>query len=220
VADVVVVEGSGFLRNTEELVAASGLGEVLSHFRVPFVDLNHDEPVKVTNKGRLSGLDHLYMARTVASAEVLISIAKLKTHSALGASLTMPNMLGALPGICYGWPKNELHGRGIENSVVDAAATRLPDLAIVDGIEAMEGDGPLNGATKNLGVLVFGSDPVAVDATCFRLLNLNPEAPTGYLALAYGKSLGLLKETEIQQIGEPIAALSSQSGQVSQNPKV
>jgi uncharacterized protein (DUF362 family) len=209
VADVVVAEGSGFLRNTEQLVQASGLGEVLSHFRVPFVDLNHDEPVKVSNKGRLSGLDHLYMARSIATAEVLISIAKLKTHSALGASLTLPNMLGALPGTCYGWPKNELHGRGIENSVVDAAATRMPDLAIVDGIEAMDGDGPLNGTTKNLGALVFGSDAVAVDATCFRLLNLNPEAPTGYLALAYGKNLGLLKETEIRQIGEPIAALTS-----------
>lgn len=214
VADVVVAEGSGFLRNTEQLVAASGLSDVLSHFRVPFVDLNHDEPVKVSNKGRLSGLDHLYLARTVATAEVLISIAKLKTHGALGATLTLPNMLGALPGICYGWPKNELHGRGIENSLVDAAATRLPDLAIVDGIEAMDGDGPLNGTTKNLGALVFGSDPVAVDATCFRLLNLNPEAPNGYLALAHGKNLGLLKESEIRQIGESLAAFTSASGGV------
>lgn len=211
VADVVVVEGSGFLRNTEQLVAASGLGEVLSHFRVPFVDLNHDEPVKVSNKGRLSGLDHLYLAKTVASAEVLVSIAKLKTHGSLGASLTLPNLLGTLPGTCYGWPKNELHGRGIENCVVDVAATRLPDLAIVDGIEAMDGDGPLNGTTKNIGALVFGSDPVAVDATCFRLLNLNPEAPNGYLALAHDKNLGLIKEPEIRHIGEPIAAFTNAS---------
>jgi uncharacterized protein (DUF362 family) len=204
VADVVVVEGSGFLRNTEQLVAASGLGEVLSHFRVPFIDLNHDEPIKVANKGRLTGLDHLHFARTVASADVLISVAKLKSHGALGATLSLPNMLGALPGTCYGWPKNELHGRGIENSVVDAAATRLPDLSIVDGIEAMVGDGPLNGTAKNFGALVFGTDPVAVDATCFRLLNLNPEIPTGYLSLAHGKNLGLLKESEIRQVGEPL----------------
>src|SRR5713226_4561618 len=183
VADVVVAEGSGFLRNTEQLVAASGLSDVLSHFRVPFVDLNHDEPVKVTNKGRLSGLDHLYMARTVATAEIVISIAKLKTHGLLGATLSLPNMLATLPGIYYGWPKHELHGRGLENSIVDAALTRPPDLAIVDGIVAMEGDGPLNGTPKPVGALVFGSDPVAVDATCFRLLQLNPEAPNGYLAL-------------------------------------
>jgi uncharacterized protein (DUF362 family) len=218
VADVAVAEGSGFNRNTEQLVASSGLGEILSHFRVPFVDLNHDELVKVSNKGRLTGLDQLYMARTVAGAEVLISIAKLKTHSVLGASLTLPNMLGALPGICYGWPKNELHGRGLENSVVDAAATRLPDLAIVDGIEAMEGDGPLNGTTKNLGALVFGIDPVAVDATCFRLLKLNPERPNSYLALAREKNLGLVKESEIKQVGESIAALADRP--LTQTPKI
>jgi uncharacterized protein (DUF362 family) len=208
-AEVVVAEGSGFLRNTEQLVALSGLGDVLSHFRVPFVDLNHDEPVKVSNKGRLSGMDHLYLARAVATADVLISIAKLKTHGILGATLSLPNLLGTLPGICYGWPNNELHGRGIENGIVDIALTRPPDLAIVDGIVAMDGDGPLNGVAKPLGALVFGSDPVAVDATCFRLMNLNPEMPNGYLTLAYGKSLGLLKENEIHQIGEPIAALAN-----------
>jgi uncharacterized protein (DUF362 family) len=120
-------------------------------------------------------------------------------------------MLGALPGTCYGWPKNELHGRGIENCVVDAAATRLPDLSIVDGIEAMVGDGPLNGTTKKLGALVFGSDPVAVDATCFRMLNLNPAAPTGYLALAHGKNLGLLKESEIRQVGEPLTVFGERN---------
>jgi uncharacterized protein (DUF362 family) len=211
-AEIVVAEGSGFLRNTEQLVTASGLAEVLTHFQVPFVDLSHDEPIKVSNKGRLTGLDHLYLARAVATAEVVISIAKLKTHGTLGATLSLPNMLGTLPGICYGWPKNELHGRGIENSIVDVALTRPPDLAIVDGIVAMDGAGPLNGVPKPLGALVVGSDPVAVDATCFRLMKLNPEAPTGYLALASGKNLGLLKESQIRQIGEPIAALASPFG--------
>ena len=41
-------------------------------------------------------------------------------------------LFGTLPGICYGWPKNELHWRGIDNSIVDIALTRTPDLAIVD----------------------------------------------------------------------------------------
>jgi uncharacterized protein (DUF362 family) len=208
-AEVVVAEGSGFRRNTEQLVAASGLGEVLDHFKVPFIDLNHDEPVKVNNKGRLTGLDHLYLARALVSAEIVISIAKLKTHGALGATLSLANLLGGLPGIYYGWPKNELHGRGIENSIVDVALTRPPNLAIVDGVVGMDGNGPLNGVPKPLGALVVGSDPVAVDATCFRLMNLNPEAPNGYLSLAYGKNLGLLKETEIRQIGEPLTALAS-----------
>jgi uncharacterized protein (DUF362 family) len=206
-AEVVVAEGPGHWRNVEYLVRASGLGEVLREFHVPFVDLNHDEPVKAPNLGRLTGLEFLYLARTIASAEVLISLPKLKTHHWAGATLSLKNLFGTLPGICYGWPKNELHWRGIDNSIIDIALTRTPDLAIVDGIVGMEGDGPLNGTAKHLGALVMGCDPLAVDATCCRLMQLDPEK-VAYLGLGYRKRLGLLREAEIKQIGEPIAALA------------
>jgi uncharacterized protein (DUF362 family) len=206
-ADVVVAEGPGHWRNVEYLVSASGLGDVLHHYKVPFVDLNQDEPVKCPNLGRLTGLDSLYLARTVAAADVLISVAKLKTHHWAGATLSLKNLFGILPGLCYGWPKNELHWRGIDNSIVDIALTRTPDLAIVDGILGMEGDGPLNGTAKPVGALLMGCDPLAVDATGCRLMQLDPER-LGYLVLGYRKKLGLLRENEIQQIGESIGALA------------
>jgi uncharacterized protein (DUF362 family) len=206
-AEVIVAEGPGHCRNVEYLVAASGLGDVLRHFKVPFVDLNHDEPHKLPNLGRLTGLDYLYMAKTVATADVLISLPKLKTHHWAGATLSLKNLFGTLPGICYGWPKNELHWRGIENSIVDIALTRTPELAIVDGIIGMEGDGPLNGTPKPLGALVMGTDLVAVDATCCRLMRLNAEK-IGYLVLGHRKRLGLLSESQIQQIGERIESLA------------
>jgi uncharacterized protein (DUF362 family) len=203
-AEVIVAEGPGHWRNVEYLVAASGLGDVLRHNRVPFVDLNHDEPVQRLNLGRLTRLEHLYLARTVAEAEVLISLPKLKTHHWAVATLSLKNLFGTLPGICYGWPKNELHWRGIDNSIVDIAATRTPDLAVVDGIIGMEGDGPLNGTPKASGVLVMGADLVAVDATCCRLMQLDP-ARVGYLVLANRKKVGLLAEGQIEQLGETIA---------------
>jgi uncharacterized protein (DUF362 family) len=117
--------------------------------------------------------------------------------------LSLKNLFGTLPGICYGWPKNELHWRGIDNSIVDIAATRMPDLAIVDGIIGMEGDGPLNGTPKPMGVLVMGCDLVAVDATCCRLMQLDPER-VGYLTMAHRKKLGQLAAAQIQQLGETI----------------
>jgi uncharacterized protein (DUF362 family) len=206
-SEVIVAEGPGHWRNVEYLVGASGLGDVLRHYKVPFVDLNHDEPVKVPNMGRLTGLEHLYLSRTVATAEVFISLPKLKTHHWAGATLAMKNLFGTLPGICYGWPKNELHWRGIDNSIVDIAVTRTPDLAIVDGIIGMEGDGPLNGTAKPMGVLVMGSDMVAVDATCCRLMKLKPER-IGYLVMGNRKKLGLIAEAQIQQIGETVASLA------------
>jgi uncharacterized protein (DUF362 family) len=208
-AEIVVAEGPGHWRNVQFLVKESGLGAVLEKHGVRFVDLNHDEPVKMTNLGRLTGLDYLYLARTVVSAEVFISLPKLKTHHWAGATLSLKNLFGTLPGICYGWPKNELHWRGIPNSIVDIATTHTPHFAIVDGITGMEGDGPLHGMAKHVGALVMGADLVAVDATCCRLMKLPPERlPT--LVYAALKRLGRLKEEEIPQLGEPIAALATE----------
>jgi uncharacterized protein (DUF362 family) len=208
-SEVIVAEGPGHWRNVQYLVEESGLGEVLRRHNVPFVDLNHDEPEKLLNLGRLTGLDYLYIARTVVQADVLISLPKLKTHHWAGATLSLKNLFGTLPGICYGWPKNELHWRGIPNSIIDIALTNTPHLAIVDGIVGMEGDGPLNGTAKPMGVLVMGADLLAVDATCCRLMGLEPRR-VPYLLLGQQKRLGRLTEAEIPQLGESIAAKMQQ----------
>ena len=206
-AEVIVAEGPGHWRNVEFLVEESGLGEVLKKHGVRFVDLNHDEPVKVRNLGRMTGLEYLYLTRTVTTADVFISLPKLKTHHWAGATLSLKNLFGTLPGICYGWPKNELHWRGIPNSIIDIALTQTPHLAIVDGIIGMEGDGPLNGRARHMGAIVMGIDLVAVDATCCRLIGLPPErVPT--LMLGAFKKLGRVKEADIPQLGEPIAKLA------------
>ena len=212
-AEVIVAEGPGHWRNVEYLVAESGLGEVLEKHGVKFVDLNHDEPVKMPNLGQLTGLESIYLSRTIAMADVVISLPKLKTHHWAGATLSLKNLFGTVPGICYGWPKNELHWRGIENSIVDIALTRTPELAIVDGIVGMEGDGPLKGEAKPLGALIMGHDLVAVDATCCRLMKIDPDK-IAYLILGHSKRLGRLKESEIPQLGESIASLAQAFAQV------
>jgi uncharacterized protein (DUF362 family) len=206
-AEVIVAEGPGHWRNLEYLAAESGLGDVLKHHNVRLVDLNHDEPVKTLNLGRLTGLEYLYLTRTVTSAEVFISLPKLKTHHWAGATLSLKNLFGTLPGICYGWPKNELHWRGIPNSIIDIALTQTPHLAIVDGIIGMEGDGPLNGTARPFGALIMGTDLVAVDASCCRLMGL-PAERIAHLALGALKKLGRLDAGRIEQIGEPISSLA------------
>jgi uncharacterized protein (DUF362 family) len=206
-AEVIVAEGPGHWRNVEFLVKESGLGAVMEKHGVRFVDINHDEPVKVLNLGRCTKLDHLYMSRTVLHSDVLISIPKLKMHHWAGVTLSMKNLFGTLPGICYGWPKNELHWRGIPNSIVDINCTRGPNLCVVDGIIGMEGDGPLHGKAKHAGLLMMGDDPLAVDATGARLMGMPPERiPT--LVLAALKRVGRMNEAEVPQVGEPVAALA------------
>lgn len=205
--EVIVAEGPGHWRNVEHLVQASGLGDVLSHYKIRFVDLNHDEPIKCLNLGRLTKLEYLYLAETFVRADVVISLPKLKTHHWAGATLSLKNLFGAVPGICYGWPKNELHWRGIDNSIVDIALTRTPQLTIVDAIIGMEGDGPLNGMPKPLGALVMGCDLLAVDATCCRLMQLDPQR-IAYLVMGNRKRLGQLKAEAIRQLGESIESMS------------
>lgn len=207
-SEIVVAEGPGHWRNVQYLVRESGLGAVLEKHGVPFVDLNHDEPVKMLNLGRMTGLEYLYLSKTVTTADVFISLPKLKTHHWAGVTLSLKNLFGTLPGICYGWPKNELHWRGIPNSIVDIAMTNCPHLAIVDGIIGMQGDGPLNGTAKPCGVLVMGADLVAVDATCARIMQFPPQRiPT--LVMAAHKRLGNIREELIPQIGVRIVDVTT-----------
>jgi uncharacterized protein (DUF362 family) len=130
---------------------------------------------------------------------------KLKTHHWAGVTLSLKNMFGIVPGSCYGWPKNVLHWAGIDRSILDINASARPDFAIVDGILGMEGNGPTQGSPKAAGVLLFGDDPVAVDATGCRVMGLLPEK-VNYLARA-GTMLGHVEGSKIQQLGDGIEAV-------------
>jgi uncharacterized protein (DUF362 family) len=85
----------------------------------------------------------------------------------------------------YGWPKNVLHWAGIDESIADIHSLFPNTFAIVDGIIGMEGNGPVQGTPKPAGVLVAGSNLVAVDHTCCRLMGIDP-AKIRYLQLASG----------------------------------
>jgi uncharacterized protein (DUF362 family) len=90
--------------------------------------------------------------------------------------------------------------RGIEQSIVDLAATVKPSLSIVDGIVGMEGDGPIMGRPRAVGAIVMGADLPAVDATCARMIGLDPHKMP-YLSVA-GEFLGNIDESRISLRGE------------------
>jgi uncharacterized protein (DUF362 family) len=198
---VVVAEGPGHRRDTEHLVVASGLQAVLQEHQVAYVDLNWDEVRPIAVRSRFTALDQFYFPQTVLSADLLVSMPKLKTHHWAGVTLSLKNLFGIIPGALYGWPKNVLHWAGINESILDINSTLpVPTFAIVDGIVGMEGNGPIQGAPKRAGVLVFGDDPVAVDASAARLMGLAPEK-VPYLKTA-GMFLGNLAPNDIAQAGE------------------
>ena len=198
-ADVRIAEGPGHRRGTLDLADAAGYFEVIPGFEDIFTDLNLDEVSPVRLRNPISRLDSLYLPHTVLSCDLLVSMPKMKTHHWAGATLSMKNLFGVVPGGVYGWPKNVLHWAGIHESITDLHALFPRQFAIVDGIVGMDGNGPIQGRPKPAAVIVAGSDPVAVDATCCRIMRIEP-ARIDYLRLAAG--FERIAEKSIQQIGE------------------
>jgi uncharacterized protein (DUF362 family) len=167
---VVVAEGPGHQRDTLLVLSESGYGQSLRDEKVRFVDLNRDELIRTALHANYTGMNHLWLPRTVLDCDFLVSMPKIKTHHWAGVTLSMKNMFGVVPGARYGWPKNILHWKGIQESILDLCATVPIHFVIADGIVAMEGNGPLNGTSRPLRKIVLADDPVAADATCARLM--------------------------------------------------
>jgi uncharacterized protein (DUF362 family) len=175
-ASVTVGEGPGHHRDSDLLLYETGLSEQLVPRKIAFVDLNRDELIKTKLQANYSGLDHLWLPRTVLASDFIVSMPKVKTHHWTGVTLSMKNMFGIVPGSRYGWPKNVLHWAGIHECVLDICATVRPHFVIADGIVGMEGDGPLNGTAKDLHTILLSDDPVAADFILARLLGAEPNA--------------------------------------------
>jgi uncharacterized protein (DUF362 family) len=172
---VLVGEGPGHQRDTELVLLESGFADLLRHQRIPFVDLNRDELIETPLLAQYTGMKSLWLPRTILEADFIVSMPKVKTHHWSGVTLSMKNMFGVVPGAKYGWPKNILHWEGIQKSILDICATVPVHFVIADAIVAMEGNGPLNGTPRCSNRIVLADDPVAADATCARLMGLDPD---------------------------------------------
>ena len=205
-ASITIAEGPGHRRMTLDMADAAGFFSSIPRFEDLFVDLNTDDVQRVTLAHPVSTLKELYLPNTVFDCDLLVSLPKMKTHHWAGATLAMKNLFGVVPGSVYGWPKNILHWAGIDESIVDLHRLFPKQFAIVDGIEAMEGNGPILGTSKHVGVIVAGAHPPSVDATCCQIMGIDP-AKIRYLRLIEEISAWNWKKTV--QTGESIATVRS-----------
>ena len=201
--EVVVAEGPGHRRDLEYLLVSTGLYDHLKDLKLRFVDLNVDDVRSVRLRSQFTKLEDIQLPAQLLQADLVVTMPKLKTHHWAVMTASMKNLFGVVPGAVYGWPKNILHFHGIDNSIVDLTATVRPQLSIVDGIVGMEGDGPIMGTPRAVGVIAMGTDPVAVDATCARLIGLDP-VRIDYLSTA-SAFLGNVDAARIEHRGESIA---------------
>jgi len=188
--EILIGEGPGHRRDALFLAEEAGYRAAIRSFDARFVDLNRDDVARVEPFADTGGI---YLPRAALAADVVISIARMKTHHWAGATLSMKNLFGVVPGAVYGWPKNHLHQVGIGRAVAELYRIFPRSFALVDGIVGMEGNGPIQGRPKPCGVLVMGGDLAAVDATCCRIMGIDPDK-IEYLRLA--ASLGRMRRVD------------------------
>lgn len=199
---VLVGEGPGHQRDTELVLLESGFADLLRQQRIRFVDLNRDELAETPLLAHYTGMKSLWLPRTILESDFIVSMPKVKTHHWSGVTLSMKNMFGVVPGAKYGWPKNILHWKGIPESILDICATVPIHFVIADAIVAMEGNGPLSGTPRCLNRIVLANDPVAADATCARLMGLDPDKIVHIRAGA--QFLGNTTTDRVEQLAEPL----------------
>ena len=158
------------------------------------------------------------IANGVLDADGLISLPKLKTHGITRLTGAVKNQFGCVPGFL----KGQFHTRiadpyDFATMLVDLNTLIRPRLYVMDGIVAMEGNGPRNGKSREMNVLLVSTDPIALDATASRMIGLNPEfVPTSAPGELSG--LGTYHSENIEIVGDPFESFVVHDFDVTRQP--
>jgi uncharacterized protein (DUF362 family)/NAD-dependent dihydropyrimidine dehydrogenase PreA subunit len=144
------------------------------------------------------------IANGVLDSDGIVSLPRFKTHGFMRFTGAVKNQFGCVPGLL----KSQYHVKlpdpyDFAKMLVDLNTLIKPRLYILDGITAMEGNGPRSGKPKQLNVILLSHDPIALDATACRIVNLNPElVPTNQAGESAG--LGTYQSENIEILGGTI----------------
>jgi uncharacterized protein (DUF362 family) len=186
----------------------------LAGIRLNLVDLNVDEAVLTQVPEPWYARQEYWVPKTVLTCDALIDVPVLKIIQAVGMTCAMKNFVGIAPGSKYGWPKlGGPQGPGLphttsvlDETIVDLTSLARPAFTVVDAVVGMERakTDRHGGLPVRLNTVIAGADVVAVDATCARLIGLNPD-DVEYLTLAAAKGLGQIEADRIQIKGQSLA---------------
>jgi len=162
----------------------------------------------------------LVLAKASLETDGIISLAKMKTHGFMRITGAVKNQFGCVPGV----RKAEFHlkmpqAEHFAAMLVDINRYLRPRLYVLDGIVAMEGNGPGSGTPRNLKVLLLSSDPAALDAVFCRLVHMPRQyVPTMKPAALSG--LGRVQDDEIEICGDEVSRLECPDFKVVRQPAV
>jgi uncharacterized protein (DUF362 family) len=188
---IVVVESDNIAGPADRRAKETGLLELLGGLGVEFINLSEDEHEVHEVAGK-----KLRLPRTVLDADYLVNLPKLKTCGHTLVTLSIKNLFGVIQRA----KKNKLH-RKLDEILPYLAKAVGSDLIVLDGLTAMEGNGPVIGTPREVGVVVAGKNLVSVDSVCSRLMGFDP-SEIGHIAGAHALGLGEIGLEGIDVLGE------------------
>ena len=131
--------------------------------------------------------NHLRLSKEAMDADVVINLPKIKSHMQLTMTMGVKNLFGCVPGKMKAWWHMEAgkDASRFGEMLVETARAINPDLTIIDGIIAHEGNGPSGGEPRYLGILGASSDVFALDRAIVEILNVDPALVPTLAAQSY-----------------------------------
>ncbi|HIJ82554.1 MAG TPA: DUF362 domain-containing protein [Desulfuromonadales bacterium] len=169
---VVLIGDSPGIGGFQRVAEKSGIAEAARVSGATLVEFG--ETVELQGSGTFR---RIHLARAYLEADKVINLPKLKTHEMMTMTCAVKNLFGAVVGTeKAGWHlKAGASRRQFARLLLEIYLLKKPVLTIVDGIVAMEGNGPGSGDPVELGVLLAGCNPVAVDVIAGRVAGIPPD---------------------------------------------
>lgn len=168
----VSVSDSSAVGSFEKVITSNGVKEALRGLKVNLAPLTDSVKVETGSKFKV-----IELSREVLEADVVINLPKLKTHAQMGMTLAVKSLFGCVVGL----RKPEWHFRvGEDKELFAELLTTIymqinPSINLMDGILAMEGQGPgARGTPRELGYLLAGADALDLDMAACRLVGMDP----------------------------------------------
>lgn len=193
---VIIAEGAG-LGNTLEAFKNLGFLDLKNIYsNLHFLDLNFAECVFVEAYDKNLKQIQIKIANTVAAAPFRLSLCLPKTHDSVIVTLSIKNMA---VGAILKEDKSKIHQgpKAINKTLASLYHQTFPHIAVIDGWESMEGDGPVNGHKVDTRFAIASSNALAADTFCTERMGFNP------LQIGYLNLLGVAKiASRIEAIGQ------------------
>ena len=165
----IVISDSPALGSLSAVADKAGYGPLEKKYGVKILPLT--DPIPFENE---EGVPHLKIAGCLKQYDRIINLPKVKSHCQMTMTLSIKNLFGLVIGkrkpVLHCLVKNDKIKFG--KMLIDIARHVDPCLTIVDGIQAMQGQGPLNGTAYPLAVMGASTDMTALDRVFADLLNI------------------------------------------------